>query len=118
MRMAVQINLGAVVQDAGKAVEDYRSPRRSAFQGGFQTAQRLGVLQPSGAYSPADVAGESLGANVKLKCYTGRDSAPRSPSPSAASGGGKAGLSHVRSALPGGGAPARRADQPPFLSKG
>ena len=67
--MAVQINLGAVVQDAGKAVEDYRSPRRSAFQGGFQTAQRLGVLQPSGAYSPADVAGESLGANVKLKCY-------------------------------------------------
>jgi hypothetical protein len=39
--MAVQINLGAVVQDAGKAVEDYRSPRRSAFEGGFRTARSV-----------------------------------------------------------------------------
>src|ERR1039458_10402329 len=55
----------------GKGLPQSKTLRVS---GGFTNrAQRLGVLQPSGAYSPADVVGESLGANVKPKSSPGRD---------------------------------------------
>ena len=39
--MTVVINLGAVGRAAGKAVEDYRSPRRCARHEDSQTARRV-----------------------------------------------------------------------------
>ena len=68
--IAVPINLGAVIRDAVKSGRGL--PQSKTLRAAWQFpngAERLGVLQPSGAFSPANFVSDALCANVKLNCY-------------------------------------------------